>query len=52
MKISSNATVLQQLAECAEIPSTVKQGRLFYLIDEIWVDVTLMDLGDIIDMIA
>ncbi len=48
----TNPTVLQQLAECAEIETTVKQGKLFYLIDENWVDVTNMTLGDIVDLIS
>jgi hypothetical protein len=48
----TSATVLQQVAECAEIQSTVRQGHLYYLIGEDWIDVTYMTLGDIVDLIS
>ena len=48
----TNATVLQDLAQCAEIETTVKQGKLYYLIDEDWIDVSNMTLGDIVDLIS
>lgn len=44
--------VLQDLAHCSEILTDIRRGRLYYLIDEDWVDVTNYSLGDIIDLIS
>lgn len=48
----TNATVLQNLAHCAEIETDVRKGKLYYLIGENWIDVSNMTLGDIIDLIS
>ena len=48
----TNATVLQQVAHCAEIETDVRQGRLYFLIGSDWVDVSNMTLGDIVDLIS
>ena len=48
----TNASTLQQVAACAEIETTVRQGHLYFLIGEDWIDVSNMTLGDIVDLIS
>jgi len=50
--MKTNPTVLQEVAEYAEIESDVRQGNLHFLIDEAWVDVSNLSLNEVLELVS
>ena len=50
--MKTNQTVLQEIAEYAEVDFTVTKGKLHFLVDEKWVDVTELSLNEVLELVS
>lgn len=50
--MKTSPLVLQEIAEYAEVESTVTQGKLHFFVDEKWVDVTELSLNEVLELVS